>query len=132
MKLKYSKRSEEALSSAHPDLQRIFRSLLARNVDHTVICGERGREAQEQAYKTGHSRAHFGQSPHNFAPAMAVDVAPYLTGMGIPWEDKWVFHAFAKIVLEEAERMGIELQWGGEFPSFDGPHFELKGWKRDA
>lgn len=118
---RFSKRSLERLSTCHPDLQRLMHAVIER-FDIAVLCGHRTREEQERAYRRGFSKARFGQSKHNAMPSLAVDVAPY----PIDWNDLDRFHEMARIVKEEAARLGIQIRWGGDFNSFfDGPHFEL-------
>jgi len=91
--------------------------------DFSILCGFRGEKEQTEAYKSGKSKARWGESKHNMIPSMAVDVAPY----PIDWSDIKRFEDLAKIFFEIAKKNNIELIWGGNFLSFkDYPHFELK------
>lgn len=101
-----------------------------QHVDFAVLCGHRGEDDQERAYKEGKSRALWGQSPHNRQPSLAVDIAPYHpTSPHIRWHDREAFHRLAGAVLYAASLRGIDLAWGGSWRGFpDLPHFELKGW----
>ena len=45
--------------------------------DFSVTTGHRGRNAQETAFRTGHSKADWLESPHNYTPSMAFDAVPY-------------------------------------------------------
>ena len=130
---KFGQRSTANLSQAHPSLQKLFRAVV-KYFDCSVICGHRDRLAQEAAYDAGHSNAHFGESPHNFEPALAVDVLPY----PISWQDTERMHYFAGQVMGIATVMGIEIKWGGDWDRdthlsderfHDLPHFELVGWR---
>ena len=117
----FSQRSRERIATLHPDLQRLLEAVIGR-VDIIVLEGHRGREAQERAFREGKSRARWGQSKHNVMPSRAVDIAPY----PIDWNDLGRFREMARIVREEAARLGIKIIWGGDFKSLvDMPHFEL-------
>ena len=129
----FGKRSRRNLDEAHRGLQKLFEEVI-KHFDCSVICGHRGEAAQEMAFDAGHSNAHFGESPHNFEPALAVDVVPYPT----EWRDTERMHYFAGQVMGIAEMMGIEITWGGDWDRdthlsderfHDLPHFELKNWR---
>lgn len=129
----YSEKSKKILNNAHPGLQKLFREVI-KHFDCSVICSYRGKAAQTLAFETGKSNACFGLSPHNFKPALAVDVVPY----PIDWLDTDRMHYFSGQVMGIAEMMGIEIKWGGDFDRdthlsderfHDLPHFELKNWR---
>lgn len=121
----FSRASVERLETCHPDLQRLFHLVVAER-DCTILCGHRGREEQEKAFRDGHSKARWGQSNHNFSPSLAVDVMPY----PIDWSDRVGLEAFAAFVKAKAVELGLSIRWGGEFSGFfDGPHYELVGYE---
>ena len=118
---KFSKRSLDRLATCDERLQRIFNAVIEK-IDCAVICGHRGREEQEEAFRTGASRAHYGESKHNYLPSCAVDVTPW----PVYWGNKKRFEELAEVVKATAKDMGIDIVWGGNFKGFfDGPHFEL-------
>ena len=128
---KYSDRSKTALATCHPELQRLFYKVLAYDYDHAILEGHRGREAQNEAYRTGKSKLRYPYSKHNQEPSLAVDVAPW----PIDWNDSHRFYHFAGFVLGIAAALNIRLRWGGDWDSdfdlrdqtfFDLPHFELE------
>lgn len=122
---KFSAKSRAHLAQAHPILQTLFNAVIEKT-DCTVLDAQRGRAAQEKAFALGNSRAHFGQSAHNFVPAVALDVVPY----PLDWADTKAFQALAKIVLETAREQGADITWGGTFTTIkDMPHYELGNWK---
>lgn len=99
------------------------------DIDFTVLCGFRGKEEQDAAFASGHSKLEFPKSKHNISPSHAVDIAPY----PIDWNDWHRFDTLAGIVrrhwgvIPVAERMGYELVWGGGWANFpDRPHWELR------
>ncbi|WP_448216272.1 M15 family metallopeptidase [Endozoicomonas sp. 2B-B] len=125
----FSKTSKARLETCHPDLQRLMNKVVER-FDCSIICGHRGKEEQEKAFREGKSQARFGQSKHNTIPSIAVDVAPY----PIDWEDREYFAHFAGYVRAVADDLGIKIRWGGDWnmdnrssdETFsDMPHFEL-------
>ena len=94
-----------------------------------VLESQRGRSAQERAFALGHSRAHFGQSAHNWSPAIALDVVP----APLDWTDLPRFRALAAIVKAEAKARRIPLAWGGDWSRLrDMPHYELDPWRKFA
>lgn len=122
----FGSRSLANLATLHPDLQRVMRRAIL-TYDFTVVEGARGREAQEKAYKAGHSKAKFGQSPHNYKPSLAVDCIPYPTGYDAPTAE---FGVMAGHIMAAAHYEGVKLDWGGRWRSLkDYPHFELTSWR---
>ena len=118
---KFSKRSLDNLASADFRLGVLFKEVI-REVDCTIICGHRGEEEQEAAYRAGNSKARWGQSKHNSLPSKAVDVMPY----PIVWKDRERLFHFAGYVKGVASQLGINVKWGGDFEGFfDGPHWEI-------
>ena len=130
---RFGTRSRGRLGSCHPNLRKVFNKVIKR-VDCSVLCGHRGKEDQNKAFKDGNSKLKYPNGPHNGKPSNAVDVAPY----PVDWADKERFTLFAGYVLGIAESMGIDLIWGndwdGDFETKDTgfrdyPHFELKNKK---
>jgi len=122
---KLSTASQTRLNGAHPSLKKLF-TAVAETENIIILDGQRGREAQEKAYSQGHSRAHFGQSAHNWNPALALDVCPY----PIDWNDIPRFVALSKVVKAKAKELGISITYGGGWKKIkDYPHYELTDWK---
>lgn len=71
--------------------------------------------------------ARAGESPHNFLPALAFDVAFQTADRKLDWSPR-NFSDFAQLVLKAGG-----ITWGGSFRTLpDAPHFELAGWKTFA
>jgi len=74
----FSQASLNKLGSCHPDLIILFTYVVIDD-DCTIICGYRGKGAQELAFMTNKSQVHWPNSRHNKKPSLAVDVAPYFS-----------------------------------------------------
>jgi len=125
----FGRRSQENLSTAHPDLQRLFIEVV-KHFDCSVLCGHRGKEAQNEAYHSGRSGVKWPNGGHNSKPSYAVDVAPYI----IDWEDIKRFYMFVGFVRGIAASMNINIRCGADWDGdtqvkdqnfHDLPHFEL-------
>ena len=125
--------SAARLRAAHPLLQRLFEAVAART-PIIILESQRGRAAQEEAFRKGNSKAHFGDSAHNWSPSVALDVAP----KPLNWNDRKAFIALSVIVFEEARRLEIPIRWGGDWNMngvltdeklSDLPHYELHRWR---
>ena len=123
---KFSEKSLAILNTAHPDLIRLFMEVI-KEYDCSIICGYRGKAEQEKAFNEGNSKAHYGASPHNFIPSLAVDAVPWPS----LWADTKKLKELGGIVQIKAIDLGIEIMWGGNFKNFvDMPHWELLHWKQ--
>jgi peptidoglycan LD-endopeptidase CwlK len=70
------------------------------------------------------TNAKAGQSPHNFYPSLAIDVAFKVNGK-VDWSSKW-FVEFAKYMKTD------KIDWGGDWRFKDTPHYEVKGWRYNS
>jgi len=89
----------------------------------------RSNEEQNKLYEVGRSvpgkivtNAKAGQSPHNFNPSYAFDIAFLTFDRKLSWDRKY-FKKFADCIDSES------VEWGGNWAFSDPPHFELKAWK---
>lgn len=129
----FSTKSLARLETCHPSLQRIARAAIVR-YDFVVLCGHRSKAEQDDAYERGASKLRWPKSKHNQAPSHAIDLAPF----PIDWDDLQAFRDLARIFLEEAEKIGVKVRWGGDWNGngkpddkfMDMPHFELVEKKR--
>lgn len=117
----FSTVSAQRLLTCDHRLQRLFGALI-KEIDCTVLCGTRDKDAQDAAFATGHSRLQWPHSAHNVIPSRAVDVMP----VPLNWQDISRIKEFAVVVKEMAARLGIEVRWGGDYPHFkDFDHWEI-------
>ncbi len=131
----WSKRSLDALSTCHKDLQTIFNEVVL-HFDCTVVQGNRSELDQNAAFNAGKSKLKFPNSKHNLMPSMAADVVPY----PINWNDTDRMRYFAgmvkgiAIMLKAQGKITHSVRWGGDWDRDtelkdnrfqDLPHFEL-------
>jgi hypothetical protein len=103
-------KSLDKLATCDERLQRLFTEV-SKTWEFTVIEGHRGKDAQEQAYATGHTKLHWPHGKHNAEPSLAVDVIP----SPVDWKDTMKITYFAGYVMATAESLGINLRWGGDW-----------------
>lgn len=139
----FGKASKAALKKAHPDIQRLLTEAI-KVIDFKVLDATRGRAAQTRAYRSGHSKALFGESPHNYVPSLACDLfpAPY------DWENTAAFRKLYAVIGRYdpktgkgkglALKMKIPLRCGLDWnmddekttsDDWDGGHYELHKWR---
>lgn len=117
----FSASSRTRLNTCHPDLIKLFETVLQRR-DCAILCGYRGEHEQNIAKTNGKSKCSWPNSMHNKFPSLAVDAGP----SPVHYDDKQSFVAFSSIVLETAKELGVEIHWGGDFKDLgDLDHFEL-------
>ncbi|ESZ60633.1 hypothetical protein NL532_23970 [Mesorhizobium sp. C120A] len=138
----FSSASAASVAKAHPKMQAILNEAIKR-IDFRVLDSTRGRAAQTKAFLTGHSKAKFGQSAHNYAPSIAVDLfpAPY------DWKNRAAFVALYNTIgfydpatnkgkgialeMKIGVRCGLDWHMDGVNPGddWDGGHYELHPWR---
>ena len=126
---KFGRTSRKRLITCKEDLQTLFNEVV-KHFDCSVLGGYRGRNEQDTAYESGHSKVKWPNGKHNSNPSLAVDVAPY----PIDWDDRERFIYFGGFVKGCAYQLGLPLRWGGDWDNdsqlsdnkFDDlVHFEL-------
>lgn len=91
----------------HPNLPKPFLTATYRN-----------EADQEKAFNEGRSKAHYGQSLHNYIPCYAFDIAFKRADGSLDWG--WnLFEMYGAL----GEKCGLE--WGGRYPFKDGPHLQM-------
>lgn len=124
---KLSAASQRQLAEAHPLLRKLFEQVMRDNpqLKFQILDSRRGRKEQNAAYARGNSKAKFGQSAHNWSPAIALDVTP----VPLDWNNIPSFAALSKPILAVAKRLSIPIEWGGTWSLGDYPHYELHKWR---
>lgn len=125
----FSTSSWRNLDSCNTRLKLLFTELAHDGWDMTIVCGHRTEEEQADEVAKGTSELQWPDSRHNVQPSLAVDVAPYIAGLGIPWNDDYdpaPWHMLAGAIQCKAKELGIEIEWGGYWESLvDLPHWQL-------
>jgi len=122
----FGRASSANLAECHPALQRV-RNEAIKHIDFATIDGERGEAEQEAAKAANNSKAHFGQSAHNYIPSCAIDYIPWPFG---GWDDIDAFQAVAAVIKQAADTVQVAITWGGDWHSIkDWGHVELADWK---
>lgn len=98
-----------------------FKAIQVESPEAHIACAGRGKIDQELAFHKGASKAHYGQSSHNYN--CAIDIFE-LRGMEAVWDKAW----FQKVV---GENLYPFLKWyGAPGASFyELPHVEVSDWK---
>lgn len=107
---KFSTKSIDKLQTCHDSLQELF-SEVVKYFDCTILDGHRCKERQDRFFLAGKSKLAYPASKHNQNPSLAVDVAPY----PIDWNDIHRFFFFAGYVLCTANKLKINIRWGGDW-----------------
>jgi hypothetical protein len=118
----------------HSGLSTWFYLLQSISQDAHVSCAGRGREAQEEAFKAGTSRAHYGQSSHNFNLALDIfQLVAESNGLVAKWDPTW----YSEVIEPDVESQNtnedrtFEINWYGDpsAPYKEMPHCEVLGWQ---
>jgi hypothetical protein len=133
----FSKRSLLNLEHAHPELRKLMMEAI-KKFYFVVTDSRRGRAAQEMAVKMGRSKVHYGDSAHNYSPAVALDIYPY----PINYSNTKAFEALQiGIIKPLAHKLGIPIRQGIDWNMNgvltddkwdDLPHVELHPWREFA
>lgn len=122
-------RSMPPLEHVHADMATFARKFMKecadRGIPLRVFQGYRSPKEQQRMKDRGVSRAGPGQSPHQYGCAVdMIHVARAWEGMT---REQWdVLGAIGK---EVARRMGIDVDWGGDWDFYDPAHWQLTDWK---
>jgi len=109
-------RSEKNLRGVYPPLAHTCR-VVNEYYPIIVLVGRRGREEQEEAFRTGKSKVRYPNSKHNANPSLAVDIVPNPIPhrWGKHWKDRVFFYEAAAIFRYEAARRNMVLRIGNDW-----------------
>ncbi len=133
MSYKLGSRSIKNLRGVHADLVRVVQEAIrTTEQDFTVTEGMRTVERQRRLVARGASKTM--NSRH--LTGHAVDLIPFpfhgdVDEDGIPNIEDWdQYYPIAKAMKAAADKLGVDLEWGGDWKSFpDGPHYQLS-WRK--
>ncbi len=128
--MELSARDRKRLEGVHPDLVRVVVEAAKETpVAFAVVEGVRTRERQAQLLRE--RRTTTMNSRH--LTGHAVDLVPLADSDGDgDFEVSWRWHDFHRLaphIKATAVRLGVQIEWGGDWRDFkDGPHWQLP-WK---
>lgn len=97
-----------------------FEDIQEKYPEFHIACAGRGEFEQEAAFLRGASKAHYGESAHNYN--LAIDTFWLIDGkysLPVDYYDEYI-----------KPEIPDWLEWGHTWKSFpELPHFELKSWK---
>ncbi len=124
---RFSKSSAARLATCHEDLVNIFHNaILDSPLDYGIpqYGGMRTAEEQSQLFIDNKSKCDGFIKKSYHQTGLAVDIYAYVDGKA-SWDEKHLT-LIAGHILGTANRLGYELEWGGNWESFiDMPHFQL-------
>lgn len=133
---KFGKKSLEQREMLCKDLRRLVDEVI-KYYDFSIVCSHRGQEEQQKEFNEGDSKAHFGQSAHNYNPSFAVDVYPYpvpqkqVNGFVVLDDDSKEWEKMIFAFKNAAIKLGINITCGIDFKKLvDKPHIEISDWKQ--
>ncbi|MDR1160783.1 MAG: M15 family metallopeptidase [Tannerellaceae bacterium] len=134
---KFSKRSLDNLKGIHPSLVQVMTEAIKNTpVDFTITSGVRTDEEQQKLYAQGrtvpgdivtYADGIINKSNHQPKPdgyGYAVDAYPYINGT-VQVNNVSAMKTIAAHIRKTAERLGITVEWGGNWKMRDYPHYEL-------
>lgn len=127
---KFGGNSRKHLSTLDPRLRTVAEQVMEWQIyDFAIVWGHRGEEAQNQAYLEGNSSKQWPDSKHNQYPSVALDFAPYIAGIGIPWKDTHAFAVIGGLFIAAGATLDIPIVYGGDW-DMDGETTDqrLKDW----
>ena len=118
------KRSLSNLAGVHEDLVAVMHKAIKEgHQDFTVIEGRRTMERQRELVRKGFSKTL--NSRH--LTGHAVDVVPYPIAHRLSYPDH-VWDDLAKSILNAADDLNVDLEWGYNKWGWDKPHYQL-AWR---
>jgi peptidoglycan L-alanyl-D-glutamate endopeptidase CwlK len=115
------------LVAAYDKAARYYADLNPTAPQPFITCTHRTNEEQEQLFKQRPkvTNARAGQSPHNYKPSYAFDIAFIGLNKKLDWSPE-LFKNFAEIITV----IEPQVEWGGNWKFKDSPHFEVKNWSK--
>ena len=136
---KLSKRSLDTMAGVNPNLVRVIKEAIATSpFDFMITQGLRTAKYQNELYQQGRTRkgikvtnadGYIKKSNHQ----MKIDGYGYaidfvvLYKATIDWDTESKYEAVAKHILEVGHKLGVNLEWGGDWKFIDFPHIQIAG-----
>ena len=136
---KLSTRSLNTMVGVHPDIVKVIKASINDSpYDFMITQGLRTAKYQNELYQQGRTKKGFKvtnadgyikKSNHQ----MKIDGFGYaidfviLNGKALDWDTEEKYEAAARHILETGHKLGVNLEWGGDWKFKDYPHIQLKG-----
>ena len=134
-----SKRSLNTMAGVNQNLVKVIKAAINDSpYDFMITQGLRTAKYQNELYQQGRTKkglkvtnadGYIKKSNHQ----MKVDGFGYaidfvvLNGKGLDWETEAKYEAVAKHILEVGHKLGVNLEWGGDWKFKDYPHIQMAG-----
>ena len=136
---KLSKRSLDTMAGVNPNLVRVIKEAIATSpFDFMITQGLRTAKYQNELYQQGRTRkgikvtnadGYIKKSNHQMKTdgyGYAIDFV-ILNGKVLDWDTESKYEAVAKHILEVGHKLGVNLEWGGDWKFIDFPHIQIAG-----
>jgi hypothetical protein len=117
-------------NGCHQTIYDFVHTLRSSDNSAHISCGPRGRIDQEIYFQRGATRAHYGQSAHNYGAA--IDIFRIDEAGKLSYDKTWFKSTVGRLVAEHNQSQADKLTWYGAPKSkfFELPHVELTNWKK--
>lgn len=138
---KFGERSLKNLEGVHPTLVKVLtEAIKVSRVDFTIVEGLRTTKRQQELYAQGRTKPGpkvtnadgvRNKSNHQAKTdgyGHAVDLYPFFLGQ-VQVNHKNTLdklRSIAEVIMGVASKLGVKVEWGGNWKMGDYPHFELK------
>ena len=136
---KLSTRSLDTMAGVNPNLVKVIKEAITTSpFDFLITQGLRTAKYQNELYQQGRTKrglkvtnadGYIKKSNHQ----MKVDGYGYaidfviLNGKVLDWDTESKYQAVAKHILEVGHKLGVNLEWGGNWKFKDYPHIQIAG-----
>ena len=137
-----SRRSINAMQGVNSKLVKVIKESIGSSpYDFMITQGVRTAKEQNELYKQGRTKrglkvtnadGYIKKSNHQvkidgYGYAIDFVILDESKENGLDWDTESKYKAVAKHILETGHKLGVKLEWGGEWKFKDNPHIQLVG-----
>ena len=136
---KLSTRSLDTMAGVNQNLVKVIKEAIATSpFDFMITQGLRTAKYQNELYQQGRTKrglkvtnadGYIKKSNHQMKTdgyGYAIDFV-ILNGKVLDWDTESKYEAVAKHILETGHKLGVNLEWGGNWKFKDYPHIQIAG-----
>ena len=136
---KLSTRSLDTMAGVNQNLVKVIKEAIATSpFDFMIVQGLRTAKYQNELYQQGRTKrglkvtnadGYIKKSNHQMKTdgyGYAIDFV-ILNGKVLDWDTESKYEAVAKHILETGHKLGVNLEWGGNWKFKDYPHIQIAG-----